>query len=451
MNKRPGGSYADDGSSEPRRSQLIPILSSSVDLFRKGFLVPIMLAVIVSFMTNWPILWLFALTISGASYYLIYRLCGKPKKSWVIAGAGLFTFLFLHFNGNTVGELNELLVFPISPGIVEEVVKAIPVLLGVAAARLLDPPLRDEIGVFEPLDGILIGTASAVGFALYETMFQYVPRTINTVVGKTGDPGLALFQGLDLIVTRFLGDVTGHIAYSGILGYAIGLAVLKPKNWRQTVLVGYAIAAVAHDIWDGFVGTPLSWVAYVDALLAYAFLASACQKAREMSPNQQRLMQSLVLDQSRVWGSKLIPQVWGSKVTPSSPPRPAPQQQVQARGMGQAAWAGHAAAPYGVPPAAHGGTFLLRVGPDWIPLSYGTRLTERQIPGLESRTADGVVAEVSQNPQDTTVLGLKNLSAGTWTTMDSRNQVRDVPYGKSLRLTIGSRIDFGPAEGEVSK
>jgi hypothetical protein len=109
------------------------------------------------------------------------------------------------------------------------------------------------------------------------------------------------------------------------------------------------------------------------------------------------------------------------------------------------------ASPYGAPPATADGVFLLRVGAEWVALASGARLTERQIPGLESPTPDRVVAEVSGHPQDPTVLGLKNLSAGTWTLMDSRGQVRDVPYGKSLKLATGVRIDFGPTQGEVVK
>jgi RsiW-degrading membrane proteinase PrsW (M82 family) len=64
-------------------------------------------------------------------------------------------------------------------GLMEELLKALPVLGLYFLGRLLYSPWRERIGVWEPLDGILLGTASAVGFTLLETLGQYVPTSLT--------------------------------------------------------------------------------------------------------------------------------------------------------------------------------------------------------------------------------------------------------------------------------
>ena len=422
MNKRPGGNFSGDDPDAPRRSQLIPVMSKNVDFLKKGYIIPFAIVLAICYMTNSPFLWFLAIAISVGTFLFIYRLCGKTKPSWLLMGTAGFTFFFLYYWGNYVGQLNETLPQLVAPGLVEEVVKAIPILIALFAGRyLLSSPLKEAVGVFEPLDGVILGAASAVGFALEETLLNHGVTDVN------------------LLVTRLLGDVAGHIAYAGFLGYAIGLAVLKPKNWTKTVLIGYLVAAGLHDIWDAFCDSQtMAWVAYADAFVSYGFLVAACQKARELSPNQNQLKGSFVMDRSMAWASK-VSQVWSShKMTPPVQPPARPKQP---------------AVPYNfkpIPPVPAGG-FLLKVNEDWIPLSFGSRLTEKQLPGLESRTGDGVVAEVSRNPQDPSVLGLKNLSAGAWMVTDAARQAREVPFGKSLRLDSGGQIDFGPMRGEVVK
>jgi len=59
-------------------------------------------------------------------------------------------------------------------GLMEELLKALPVLLAYVVGSRLSFPWRERIGVWEPLDGILLGAASAVGFTLLETLGQYV-------------------------------------------------------------------------------------------------------------------------------------------------------------------------------------------------------------------------------------------------------------------------------------
>jgi hypothetical protein len=81
-------------------------------------------------------------------------------------------------------------------------------------------------------------------------------------------------------------------------------------------------------------------------------------------------------------------------------------------------------------------------------LGSGTRLSTRDIPGLEPTRATSF-AEVSSHPSESGVIGLKNLSQNVWrATLASGQQLRIDP-GRSIRLEPGVRIDFGTAEGIV--
>ncbi|MFM7794586.1 MAG: hypothetical protein ACKO90_43240, partial [Microcystis panniformis] len=54
--------------------------------------------------------------------------------------------------------------------------------------------------------------------------------------------------------------------------------------------------------------------------------------------------------------------------------------------------------------------FSLHIKRQVISLTNGTRLSAREIPGLEPQGTDGVVAQVNPNPKDPSVLGLQNCS-----------------------------------------
>ncbi|NMG19174.1 PrsW family glutamic-type intramembrane protease [Brasilonema bromeliae] len=293
-------------------TQLFPIISTGKDLTRKAYLIPGVLTVVfvvLMFATvgqpqaNQLIV---AIYIASAAYYFIYQLCGKPKPWWVLCASALTTAVILRtpvldlfifvFRGLLPGSLpseqesitlTELLVrMFFGAGLMEELLKAIPILLAFLIARAVPSPWRERIGIAEPLDGILLGTASAVGFTLLETLGQYVPTITQNISAQSGLESGQLV-GLQLLIPRILGSVAGHMAYSGYFGYFIGLAVLKPSKSWQILLVGYLTAAGLHALWNT-TGVFNGLLLVIVGVLSYAFLMAAILKARVLSPTRSQ-------------------------------------------------------------------------------------------------------------------------------------------------------------------
>jgi len=115
---------------------------------------------------------------------------------------------------------------------------------------------------------------------------------------------------------------------------------------------------------------------------------------------------------------------------------------------------GKAAQPVPTAPVSPGraGGFLLRVSSGrTIQLSEGIRLSPTDIPGLKANIASETVAEVSQHPNDPTILGLKNLSNRSWDVTVVAGDRRQIEPGRSIRLAIGTKIDFGSVTGEICR
>ena len=293
-------------------TQLFPIFSTGRDLTQKAYLVPSIITigfvVLLFAAVGEPVVFnlLLSAYLAGAAYYFVYRLCGKRKPWWVLLGTALTTILILvspllkififvfrdilpgavPIEGEQINFLSLLIRMFFGAGLMEELIKAIPVLGAYLLGRSLRSHWRHQIGVWEPLDGILLGTASAVGFTLLETLGQYIPDIVQNVTLQAGE-GAGELVGLQLLIPRVLGSVAGHMAYSGYLGYFIGLSVLMPHNRWRILGVGYLSAAGLHALWNStgiFSGVSLAVV----GVLSYAFLAAAILKARSLSPTRSQ-------------------------------------------------------------------------------------------------------------------------------------------------------------------
>jgi RsiW-degrading membrane proteinase PrsW (M82 family) len=292
-------------------TQLFPIFSTGRELTRKAFLLPgsitVTFVVLLFLAVGQPLVFnlLLAAYLAGAAYYFIYRLCGKHKPWWLLVGSALMTalllispvlnlfiFVFRQVLPGNLPDPNTAIPFPLlllkmffGAGLMEELLKALPILTAYLLGLGLRRPWRDRVGVWEPLDGILIGAASAVGFTLMETLGQYLPEIYNATIAA-GEEAAQLAK-LQLLIPRVLGSVAGHMAYTGYLGYFIGLSVLRP-NGRWLILgVGYLTAAGLHALWNATGELSPVLLALV-GLLSYAFLTAAILKARELSPTRSQ-------------------------------------------------------------------------------------------------------------------------------------------------------------------
>jgi RsiW-degrading membrane proteinase PrsW (M82 family) len=292
-------------------TQLFPILSTGRELTQKAYLLPAIITisfVVAMFMAVGQAI-VFNLLLAGyialAAFYCVYQLCGKRKPWWILLMSAVTTvgllrspvlpLLIIVFRQALPGQVPaqgepiNLLVLLIrmffGAGLMEELLKVLPLIGFYLLGRSLPSPWKERIGIAEPLDGILLGAASAVGFTLLETLGQYVPDIIQNTTLQLGDDPRQL--GLQLLIPRVLGSISGHIAYSGYLGYFIGLSVLNPKQSWLILTIGYLTAAGLHALWNT-TGSLSPLLLALVGILSYAFLGAAILKARTLSPTRSQ-------------------------------------------------------------------------------------------------------------------------------------------------------------------
>ncbi len=284
-------------------TQLLPIFAIHPDWVRKAYLGPgiiTVLAVILLFATAGnpnAFKVILAVYLGGAAYYFIYQLCGKPKPWWVLLASLTLEILILQspllpamiylFRTVLPGQLRPpdpsfwvlLAQNFIGAGLMEELLKAVPIAIAYSLGRWLPGSWKQKIGVWEPLDGILLGAASGLGFTWMETLGHYVPE----IAGQFGD-----LAGLQVLIPRVLGSLTGHMAYTGYLGYCIGLSVLRPRHALLIVTVGLGLSAFLHALWNASAASFGPTGLAVVGILAYLFLTAAILKARQLSPTRSQ-------------------------------------------------------------------------------------------------------------------------------------------------------------------
>jgi hypothetical protein len=207
----------------------------------------------------------------------------------------------------------------------------------------------------------------------------------------------------------------------------------------RTLLTGLAIACSMHAAWNAAAGTS-SLTMFAIALGAFVMLAVCVIKARQISPERSQLVASQIL---------------GAPVVTPAAARPAlrPQGPLDPHtGMAPASLAGsvggHLTRAAEQPPGSitwddDAGQRIVEIGSARIPAAVGARIWERQAPGAVSSRGDGVVGEVSANPNDVAVLGLKNLSSQPWPVTLPSGQQRELAPGRSIRLEPGMRLVIG--------
>jgi hypothetical protein len=85
-----------------------------------------------------------------------------------------------------------------------------------------------------------------------------------------------------------------------------------------------------------------------------------------------------------------------------------------------------------------------------LALHVGMPLTADDLPGVQPRGDDGVVALVSPRPLDPKVLFLRNRSKQTWTITRDSGKPQHIEPGSGVELSSGLHIDFGGVQGQLT-
>jgi serine/threonine protein kinase len=91
----------------------------------------------------------------------------------------------------------------------------------------------------------------------------------------------------------------------------------------------------------------------------------------------------------------------------------------------------------------------IKIGQAVVMLNHDSQLFAHHLEGGDTVVFTKPFAEVSRNPTDASLMGLKNLSSHPWTVVLTDGNIREVPPTKSAALASGIRINFGKATGEV--
>jgi len=276
-----------------------------------------------------------------------------------------------------------------------------------------------------------------------------VPRTVAQLYQASNDLGTAMAGALLLLLPRVIGGIVGHMAYSGIFGYFIGLAVIRPKQAWKLLLIGYLSAALIHTLWNS-VGSIAFFLQYVIAGVAAVGLVGAILKARQLEMTRiggvgAETMGSIVVE--RPGGPRAAPMPMAPAMAPAPHPAyapVAPPLQAAPPTAPPQAMAPHMAPPVqSAPPAASAPAEVLMLNVDgmMLPLRAGGRLDLAAEPALGGRGA-GVVGAIIPHPTRANVLGLKNEGATGWQAKLRDGSLQTIEREQSIRLAAGVEITF---------
>jgi DNA-binding helix-hairpin-helix protein with protein kinase domain len=90
----------------------------------------------------------------------------------------------------------------------------------------------------------------------------------------------------------------------------------------------------------------------------------------------------------------------------------------------------------------------IRIAKNIIMLNYDTQLFPHHI-NMKLHDFSQPVATVTQHPTDPNIWGIKNLGSEKWVCTMADGQVREVEFGRSVTIDVGTKINFGKAIGEI--
>ncbi len=115
------------------------------------------------------------------------------------------------------------------------------------------------------VDGAVYGAIAGLGFATIENSLYIVDNIGPDEISELSLGLGALAAGGDITAIRALAG-PGHVIYSAIAGYYLGLAKFNPANRGPIIVKGLLIAAVIHATYNSTVGIGSFAIAAVSGL-----------------------------------------------------------------------------------------------------------------------------------------------------------------------------------------
>ena len=360
--------------------------------------------------------------------------------------------------------LNTFVSMFFGAGLMEELMKAVPALIGLSIALRMPsnaanaPTSRylDWLRVSTPLEGIMLGLAAGAGFIFVETLFQYVPNTVAAVT-KTSGAGSGFANGFALLFPRVLQGVIGHMAWAGISGYFIGLVARYPGSMIKLLAIGWLVPATLHALWNSssYLGGIGQWISGAITLFVFVgcFLKAkqleAVRKGPAFIPTDSIIVGGAPLPvaagtlpehHATAWGG--LSQVVGAFFRPKAATATPGAYPMGAPAVPQPA------VPQAAPQAAPVPRFTLSNGAQRYGIVAGQTIDLAMLfPGRG--LASGTLAEVTVHPQDAQAIGLKNMTSGVWTVTLDTGAMTTVAAGRSVKLVANEKIKIGAVTIDV--
>jgi RsiW-degrading membrane proteinase PrsW (M82 family) len=181
----------------------------------------------------------------------------EPEPKWLIIRtflfgmiavfpAGFLEWIAVEYINGVSAALNIIILAPI----IEELCKYFSVRYTVY--------LHDEFD--EPMDGIVYAAAAALGFASLENL-GYVLS-----VYWIEDPEIDALYHTGMVVgvsaTRAVLSVPGHVLFSAMWGYALGVTkcIIYPRRTNAYISTGVVLSIILHSVFNLLLTVPLAMI-----------------------------------------------------------------------------------------------------------------------------------------------------------------------------------------------
>lgn len=154
----------------------------------------------------------------------------------------------------------------VGSGLMEEFMKALPVLVGLYLARRPATSGKSADGYLNslrcstPMEGMMIGFAAGAGFVFVDTLYHVVPDS-GLYVANPAYFGSGL-DGFFLLGQRVLQGLTSHMLWTSISGFFIGLSARHPRYLLISLATAWVLPAGLHTLWNvsPYLGGGARWI-----------------------------------------------------------------------------------------------------------------------------------------------------------------------------------------------